>query len=505
ALKDSELLYERGIYPQSTYIFKHALIQDATYQSLLKSTLQKHHRKIAQVLEKYFADTMGTQPELLAHHYTEAGLNEHAVGYWHQAGKRATQRSALVEAINLLTKGLGVLMTLPDTLERARQELDMQTTLGPALMAVKGFASLDTERAYARARELCQEVGETPQLFPVLHGLWRFYMVRAEFQAMRELAEQLFGMAQRVQDPALLLEAHRVMGQTMFWLGEMAPARAHSEQGMALYDPQQHRSHAFVYGQDPSVICRGFAAWTIWLFGYPDQSLQSIHEAMTLAQELAHPFSLAIALLMTAVVHQFRREAQAVQERAEALIALSSEQGFPYWLVQGTILRGWALTAQGEGAEGIAQIHQGLVARRAAGVELHRPYFLALLAEGDGKVGQTEEGLTVLNEALATVSNTEERNWEAELQRLKGELLLMQRGRKVGEAEECFRQALDIARRQQAKSLELRAAMSLSRLWQQQRKQEEAHQLLAEIYGWFTEGFDTADLKEAKVLLEELA
>jgi class 3 adenylate cyclase/predicted ATPase len=504
-LKDSELLYERGIYPQSTYIFKHSLIQDATYQSLLKSTRQKYHRKIAQVLEKHFPDTMETQPELLAHHYTEAGLNEQAVGYWHQAGKRATQRYANVEAINHLSKGLEVLMTLPDTLERARQELDLQATLGLALMAVKGFASLDTERAYARARELCQQVGETSQLSPVLHGLFRFYMNRAELQTTRELAEQLFSLAQRAQDPELLLEAHRVLGTTMFWLGEMAPARAHLEQGMALYDPQQHRSHAFVYGQDPGVVCRSLAAWPIWMLGYPDQALQSTNEALTLARELAHPFSLAIALNIAAVFHQFRREAQAVQERAEALMTLSSEQGFPHWLAYGTILRGWALTAQGEGAEGIAQVRQGLVAHRATGAELYRPYFLALLTEAYGEVGQPEEGLTVLVEALAIVDNTGERNWEAELHRRKGELLLMQQGQKLGEAEECFRKALDTTRRQQAKSLELRAAMSLSRLWQQQGKQEEAHQLLAEIYGWFTEGFDTADLKEAKFLLEELA
>jgi class 3 adenylate cyclase/predicted ATPase len=504
-LKDSELLYERGIYPQSTYIFKHALTQDATYQSLLKSTRQKYHRKIAQVLEKDFPDTAETQPELLAHHYTEAGLNEEAVGYWHQAGKRATQRSANVEAINHLTKGLEVLMTLPDTLERARQELDVQTTLGAVLTGVKGQSSPDTERAYARARELCQQVGETPQLFPVLHGLLRFHMVRTEFQATRELAEQLFSLAQRAQDPALLLEAHRMLGQTMFWLAEMAPARAHFEQGIALYDPQQHRSHAFVYGPDPSVACRSFGAWPIWVLGYPDQALQSVHEALTLAQELTHPFSLAFALTAGALVHQFRREVHAVQERAEELMRLSTEQGFPFWLAHGTILRGWALTAQGEGAEGIAQIDQGLVAHRDTGAEVHRPYFLSLLAEAYGKAGQPEEGLAVLAEALAIVDDTGERNWEAELHRRKGELLLMQQGQKLGEAEECFRQALDIAHRQQAKSFELRASMSLSRLLQQQGKQEEAHQLLAEIYGWFTEGFDTVDLKEAKVLLEELA
>jgi predicted ATPase len=486
-------------------MFKHALIQDAAYASLLKRTRQQYHQQIAQMLETEFPETVEAEPELVAHHYTEAGLNEQAVGYWHQAGKRATQRSAHVEAINHLTKELEVLMTMPDTLERARQELDLQITLGPVLMAVKGQSSPDTERAYARARELCQQVGETPQLFPVLHGLFRFYMVRAELQTTRELAEQLFSLAQRAQDPALLLEAHRVQGQTMFWLGEMAPARSHLEQGMALYDPQQHRSHAFLYGQDPGVACQSFGAMPIWVLGYPDQALQSIQEAMILAQELTHPFTLAYVLQLAAVVHQFRREVQAVQERAEALIALSTEQGFPLWLAYGTILRGWALTALGEGAEGLAQIHQGLAAHRGTGAEMHRPHFFSLLAEAYGEIGQPEEGLTVLVEALEMVDNSGERNWEAELHRRKGELLLLQQGQKVGQAEECFRQALDIARRQQAKSLELRAAMSLSRLWQQQAKQEEAHQLLAEIYGWFTEGFDTADLKDAKVLLEELS
>jgi len=339
----------------------------------------------------------------------------------------------------------------------------------------------------------------------VLYGLFRFHMVRAKTQAMRELAEQIFSMAQRIQDPALLLEAHRVMGQTMFWLGEMAPARAHLEQGIALYDPQQHRSHAFVYGQDPGVACQSFGAMPIWALGYPDQALQSIQEAMTLAQECTHPFSLAFALAMAAVVHQFRREAQAVKERADALIALSTEQGFPYWLPYGTTLRGWALTAQGEGTEGIAQINQGLAARRAMGAELHRPYFLSLLADAYGEAVQVEEGLTVLVEALALVESTGERNWEAELHRRKGELLLMKQGQKVGEAEECFRKALDTARRQQAKSLELRAAMSLSRLWRQEGKGKDARELLAPLYGWFTEGFDTADLKEAKALVEELA
>ena len=396
-------------------------------------------------------------------------------------------------------------MTLPDTIERARQELELQITLSPALIAAKGFTSLDTERTCARARELCQQVGETPQLFSVLYGLVRFYMVRAELQTARELAEQLFSLAQRAQDPALLLEAHRVLGPTMFWLGELSLSRMHSEQGVALYDPKQHRSHAFVYGLDPGAVCRSYAAMSMWMLGYPDQAQQSSHKALTLAQEIDHPFSLAWTLAHATIVHQFRREAQTVQERAEALMTLSTEQGFPHWLPYGMILRGWARAEQGARAEGIAQLRQGLVAHLDTRAGLHRPYFLSLLAEAYGKGGKPEEGLTVIDEAMAIVNNTEERNWEAELHRLKGELLLMQQGQKVSEAEECFQQAFKIDSSQQAKSFELRVAMSLSRLWQQQGKRQEAHQLLSEIYGWFTEGFDTVDLQEAMALLEQLA
>jgi class 3 adenylate cyclase/predicted ATPase len=505
-LVGAELLYQRGRPPRARYMFKHALIQDAAYASLLKRTRQQYHQQIAQMLEAEFLETVEAEPELVAHHYTEAGLNKEAVNYWLQAGKRAAQRSAHAEAINHLNRGIEVLMTVPDTVERARQELEMQITLGPVLMAVKGQSSPDTERTYVRARELCQQVGETPQLFPVLHGLWRFYMVRAHLQTTQELAEQVFTLAQRAQDTGLLLEANRMMGQTMYWLGEMVQARAYFEQGMAIYDPQQHRSHAFVYGQDPGVACRAFAAWPIWVLGYPDQSLQSIQEALTLARELTHPFSLAFALTVAATVHQFRREVRAVLERAEALMTLSSEKGFAFWMAHGKILRGWAITAEGEEVEGITEMRQGLFAYRATGAELERLYFLSLLADAYGEIGQPQEGVPMLLEALAIADKTEDHHWEAELHRLKGELLLMHQGKKnVGEAEECFRTALDTARHQQAKSLELRAAMSLARLWQRQGKQKEARQILADIYGWFNEGFDTPDLQEAKALLEEVA
>jgi predicted ATPase len=472
---------------------------------LLRSTRQQSHQRIAQVLEARFAETAEIQPELLAHHYTEAGLVAQAIPYWQRAGQHAIQRSANLEAISHLTKGLELLNTLPDSPKRTQHELDLLITLGPSLMAIRGYAAPEVEQVYARARELCRQVGEPPQLFPVLWGLWYFYFVRAELQTARELGEQLLSLAQRIQDPALLLVAHRALMGPLLHLEELGSAQAHLEQGVALYDPQQHRSLGFLYGRDPGVDCRSYAAWALWYLGYPDQALAMITEALTLAQELAHPLSLVFALNCAAALHHFRREDQPAQARAEATIILSTEQGFPFWLAWGTILRGWVLAEQGQGEEGLAQMRQGLAAFRATGAEVDQPYFLGLLAEVYGKVGQAAEGLMVLAEALAAVQNTGERFYEAELYRLKGKLLLARSSENQAEAEACIRQSLDIARRQQAKSLELRTAMSLSRLWQGQGKRTEARQLLAEIYGWFTEGFDTADLKEAKALLEELA
>ncbi len=502
-LVEAEFLYQQGLPPHATYLFKHVLIQDAAYQSLLRSTRQRHHQHIAQVLEARFPEICETQPELLAHHYTEAGVMAQAIPYWQRAGHRAIERSAHLEAISQLTKGLEVLKTLRDTLKRAQLELDLQINLGPVLMATKGFTAPEVEVAYARARELCQQVGDTPQLFPVLHGLWRFYNARGEFQTARELGEQLVALAHRVCDSALLLEAHRALGQTTFWLGEMALSRAHMEQGMAFYDFQQHRSHTMMYGQDPGVVCQSFAAWALWMLGYPDQARQRIDEALTLAQELAHPFSLVYALTCAAIVHGFRREGRAIQKRAEEVMTLSREHGFPFWVTWGTILQGWALATQGQEAAGTTQIRQGLAAYQATGTEVFRPAYLVVLAEAYSHMGQIGEGLSVLAEALALVYRTGERWWEAELYRLKGELLLGRSAEDHPEAEACFRQALDIARRQQARSLELRAALSLSRLWQQQGKRAEVRELLAPIYGWFTEGFDTVDLQEAKALLDE--
>jgi predicted ATPase len=509
-LVEAEVLYQRGVDQQAHYLFKHVLIQDVAYQSLLKSTRQQYHQKIAQVLEEKFPETVATQPELLAHHYTEAGLIAQAIPYWQRAGQRATQRSANAEAISHLTKGLELLKTLPNTPERTQQELALQLTLGAPLIATKGYTVPEVEQAYTRALELCRQIGETPQLFPVLRGLQIFYLIRAEHKTARELGEQLLTLAQRVQDPVFLLGAHFVLGQTLYFLGELAPAREHLEQGIALYDPQQYRSLVWA-GAHPGAQCLSYAALALWHLGYPDQSLKRSHEALALAQELSHPFSLAFAFASAAFLHQYHRAGQSSRERAEATIALSSDQGFPFWLAIATILRGWALAEQGQAEEGIGQIRQGMAAYWATGAEMFRPFYLALLAEAYGKGGQAEEGLSVLAEALEFVHKTGERYYEAELYRLRGELTLVQSSVQrlessvQKEGEECFLKALDIARQQQAKSWELRAATSLARLWQQQGKTAEAHKLLSEVYNWFTEGFDTKDLQEAKALLDELA
>jgi predicted ATPase len=504
-LVEAEILSQRGVLPQATYTFTHALIQETAYQSLLKSTRQQVHQRIAQVLVERFPDLAETQPELVAQHYTEAGLSEWAIPYWQWAGQQALQHSANREAIDHLTKGLALLQTLPDTPERAQHELDMQLRLGTALRVTKGYAASEVGHAMARARELCRQVRDTPQLIGALWGVGVFHQQRGELQTARELFEQCLTLAEDHQDPVFRVKAHVQTGVCLYFRGEVASAHAHLTQAIARCAPQQDRSLAFSHSQDDMVQCRGYAAGTLWMLGYPDQALTRSHEMLIHAQVSSHAFTLTRALFYAATVHQCRREGAAAQGRAEAALALMTEQGFGHLLGTATCVRGWALAAQGQGEEGMAQMHQGLAAERGTGSVLGRSLFLAMLAEAYGAGGQAEEGLRLLAEALAHVDHTGERFWEAEVYRLKGELLLLRVVPDVLQAETCFRQALDIARRQQAKSWELRAAMSLARLWQQQRKSAEAHALLAPVYGWFTEGFDTADLQEAKALLEALA
>jgi predicted ATPase/class 3 adenylate cyclase len=503
SLVQAELLYQRGLPPQTTYIFKHALIQEAAYQSLLKSTRQQYHQQIAQVLEEQFPESKEIQPELLAHHYTEAGRAAQAVPYWQQAGQRASQRSANVEAISHLAKGLELLKTLPDTPKRTQQELTLQLALGTPLMAIKGFAAPEAERIYTRARQLCAQLGDSPQRVPVLFGLWLFHTVRGELRTAQALAEECLKIAEQTNENGLLLEAYLAAGFTFFYRGEFVRAQVALEQSVALYQPQHQALTPLYGGFNPRVMSLDYTALALWYLGYPEQALTRSHEVLHLAQELGHLLSLVRTLTFAALFHPERGEGHIAQEYADALVALASEHGFPLYLALGAMQRGAALIVQERWAEGVAQIRQGLEAYAG---EIVRTVYLAWLARGYGGAGQVDEGLAAVAEALRLVDKNDERFYEAEVYRVKGKLVLQSEVRgPESEAEECFLKAIEIARRQSAKSLELRAVMSLSRLWQQQGKKEEARQILAEIYGWFTEGFDTADLKEAKMLLDELS
>jgi predicted ATPase len=504
-LQGAEFIYEQPNAPGPVYIFKHALTRDMAYHMLSPVRRQALHERTAQAIEALWSHRLEEQYGELAYHYSRSRNITQAVAYLQRAGQQAVECSAHVEAIAYLTRGLELLQTLPTTPARTQQELVLQTTLGPALMATKGFAAPDVEHTYARAWELCQQVGETPELFPVLLGLRRWYFVRAEMDKARQLGEQLLALAELTHDSACLLEAHRAVGTTLFFLGELAPARAHLEQGITLYEAQRQRTHARLYGLDAGVTCLVHAAHVLWALGYFDQAQQRSETGLALARKLTHPFSLAYALAHAAWLAQFCREAPAVQAQAGELITLSQAHGFPLRAAQGMLWRGWALAEQNQQDEGIAQMRQGLAAWQATGAELGRPYFLALFAEAYRKSGQVDEGLNMLAEALTAVEKTGEQFYKAELQRLRGELLLARAAAPQGEAETCLRQALGVAHRQQAKALELRAVLSLSRLWQHQGKREAARQQLAEIRGWFTEGFDTADLQETMALLKTLA
>jgi predicted ATPase/DNA-binding winged helix-turn-helix (wHTH) protein len=486
------------------YEFIHALYQNVVYQQMAAARRVRLHQRIGERLEEAYgahADDMAAE---LAMHFEQSRDYPRAIHYLQQAAENAVRRHANREALAHLTKGLELLKTRPATPARSQQELMLHLALGGSLFATKGYAAPEVEQTYTRARYLCQYLEDPQQLFPVLRGLWVYYLTRAELQTAYAFSLQLLTLAQQAQDSAMLLEAHRALGATLLYRGAGASALTHLTQGMALYDPQQHRASTFLYGDDTGVVCHSLAAWTLWSLGYPDQGLARSHEALLLAQQRAHPFSLGFALCWAAVVHQYRREVQAAQEHAEAAISLAIQQGFPFFRAFGSMLRGWALARQGQAQEGVEQLRQGLLALHVTGIEIARLYFLALLAEAYETVGQPAAGLEVLAEALTRVDTTSDCWYEPELYRLKGALLLQQSADNQVEAKAFLYYAIDAAHAQQAKALELRTAVSLSRLWQQQGKSTEAHELLAPIYGWFTEGFDTADLQEAKTLLEDL-
>jgi predicted ATPase len=489
------------------YRFVHALYQNALYAALQATRKATWSATAAQALMDHYGEKSRDRAADLAVLFETARDPGRAADHYLIAAENAARVFAHHEAVAMARRGLAVLQTMPDTPERARRELPLQVTLGVQLQVVQGYAAPEAERIYARASALCERVQEAPPRFRVLWGLWMFYYVRPEVRKSRELAEQLFTLAQKTQGAVQLLLARKALTTTSFSLGDQAAATEHMEQGIALYDLKQHSRLTDLYGQDPAVVCLAFGAVALWMLGYPDQAVQRSREAVALGKELGQPNTLALALYFAAILRQYRREGPAALGNAEATIAIATEHGLSLWLANGRIMRGWALAEQGKMSSGIAQLQEGLSAFQATGAEIYQTYYLALLAEAVGSEGRIEEGLGMIAESLVLMESTGEAFHGAELHRLQGEFLLRLEAAQGAsrEAEACFHRALAIAQRQQANSLELRPAMSLTRLYQKQQRQAEARPMLAECYEWFTEGFDNPDLQEAKALLEQVS
>jgi class 3 adenylate cyclase/predicted ATPase len=501
----AELVFCRGTPPAATYSFKHALIQDAAYQSLLKSRRQQLHARIVGVLEERFPETAEAEPELLAHHCAQAGLVEKASTYWHEAGQQAIRRSALAEAVTHLTTALELLAGFADGPERRRQEFELQVTLGGALMQAKGWASPEMGRAYARARDLCREADDAPQLFPVLHGLRQLHLNRAEMDAAQAVSEELLRLAETQDHPAVRLLGHLSVGISLLFRAEFAAALEHLEQVVAGYDPLRHRTFTDYGAADLRVSGRSFTAWALLFQGHLNRALAQSQQALAVAREVGRPYTSAFALHVNCLFHQVRGDRAVVEERSAALMARAAEQGFPHLLGTGTFFHGWARAESGDATAGIEEMRRGLAGKQATGAEIKVPYYLGLLARTYAGTGRQADAVALLDDALERVERTGERWFEAELHRLRGEVLLRSPEHKPAAAEVCFRRALEVAQRQAARLWELRAASSLARLWSDRSKRAEAHDLLAPVYGLFTEGFETKDLKEAKALLDALA
>lgn len=486
------------------YSFIHALYQNALYDRAAAARLARLHQRIGARREQAYGERAGEIAAELAMHFERGRDFRRAVKYLAQAAENATRRFAYQEALELSHRGLALIGRMPDTAERMQQELSLQIALAVPLIMTGGYGSREVEACHARALELCERLGERLELFPELWELTRYYQVRSPAKAAQVTA-QLLELAARAGDTAVMIQAHYAMGASRLYLGEFVEARDHLEQGLALYDPEKHYSQAILYVHDPGVMLRGRLAYALMYLGYPDQALERCRESVAIARQMSHPFTLAFALCTTAVVRQFRREWLEARELAEAVIALSSEYGFQYNLGMSEVLMGWALAEGGDVERGLAQMRKGLDHLEALGAEMFTPHGLCLLADVFRRAGRAEDGLAALVEARAAVARSGESYYEAELHRIRGELLLRQGAKDCrAEAEASIHQALKIARAQRAKALELRARLSLGRLYNREGERAKARQSLAEIYGWFTEGTETPDIEEVRALLDEL-
>jgi predicted ATPase len=506
------LLFRQGVPPYAIYLFKHALVQDAAYGTLLREPRRALHARIAEVIENQFEETAESQPELLARHYTEAGLIEKAAGLWGKAGKRSLNRSALVEAIEQLNRALHQIAALPATPVLRREQIKLQVALITPLVHVKGYAAPETNAAAERARLLIEQaeaLGEPPDdpllLFSVLYGFWVANYVAFNGDVCRDLATQFLALAEKQEATVPLMVGHRLMGTSFLFTGDMTKGRAHYDQAIALYDPGEHRALAARFGQDVRVAILSYRSLALWLLGYPGAALTDLSRAINDAREIGQAATLMYALCHAPLTLLLSGNYVEAATDLEEVIALASEKGAFLWKAGAMAFLGCAFAFSGKASNAVQTITSGTASWRATGSTVWTPFHLLCLARAHAQLGQLDEAWRSIGEATRAVEATKEKWCEAEIHRVAGETALMSPGPDTSKAQAYFDRALALARAQQAKSWELRAAMSMAQLWCGQGKRTEARELLTPVYNWFTEGFDTLDLKEAKVSLDELS
>ena len=505
------LLFRQGVPPHATYLFKHALVQDAAYGTLLREPRRALHARIADTLEAQFTDTAENQPELLARHCTEAGLIEKAALLWGKAGQRSLARSALIEAIAQLTRALDQIVTLPATPDLRREQIKLQVALTTPLVHVKGYAAPETRAAAERARLLIEQaetLGEPPDdpllLFSVLYGFWVASIVAFDGDVTRELAAEFLALAEKQGAIVPLMIGHRALATSLLCTGDITEGREHYNQALELYDPAAHRRLATRFGQDVGVTILSWRPLALWLLGYPEAALADLEHALTNAREIGHAATLMLALYVTGLTHILCGNYAAANAQSDEVVPLADEKGSTMWKAYGMLNQGWVFSLTEKALDAVQTITSGLTALRSTGSTLWIPSCLAHLAPAYAELGQFDDASRCISEAMTLVETTKETWFEAEVHRIAGEIALKSPKPDAAKAETYFERALTVARQQQAKSWELRASMSLARLWRDQGKVQQARELLAPVYGWFTEGFDTRDLKDAKALLEEL-
>ena len=499
-LASAELIFRHGTSPDARFTFKHALVRDIAYTSLLRRRREEFHVQIARALQHESSSSVLASPELLARHFTEGGLIEEAIPYWLEAGEKSARRSANAEAIEAFKRGLELILKQAEGAERDKMELAFQLALGPVLMAARGLGGADVEHAYHRAKDLCDLVGDQDKLWPVLFGLSRFHLMRGEVLKAKERAHELSSLART--DESISIPASWAEGAALFWGGEPDLAQLHFEQVTERYESERHHALASQCAADPGVVCNAFLAWILWMRGHPDHALDVADQATTLAQALSHHHSVLWAKCFSARLRLFRRDLPLALSQSAAVIELADELGFPYQADHARAIRGWALVERGDVIEGAELIRLALGGMLGRGQRVMQHWCLDGMAQASRASGNASNTIGLNSESLEVIGQTGARWWESELYRLKGELLASSES---AAAQASFDEAIEVARRQHAKSLELRAATSLARFWCDQGNRHEAHDLLAPIYGWFTEGFDTADLKDAKALLDDLS